>query len=112
MKIKNEQEVLQYFEKLQLDKAPEKRENYGIFVNGKRIRLSNNKVVWAKKQHASNAMRNEFERFIIPNTYGIPYSYGTPEYKAERDERIKGRTTIEELYQTMKKEGIIQFLLV
>ena len=114
MIIKNEQEVLNHFEKLQLDKEPVKRENYGIFVNGKRIRLSNGKVVWNKKNHASTAMRNEFEQHLFPNSY-VDYPqvrYGTPAYEEQWKERQKQRKFMEEMYDKLKDEGVIQFLPV
>lgn len=114
MIIKNEQEVLDYFKKLQLNKEPNKRENYGIFVNGERIKLSNGKVVWNKKNHASSAMRNEFQRYLFPNFYtDYPKArYGTLEYDEQYNLIKKQKVFMAEMYENLKKSGAIQFLPV
>lgn len=113
MIITNVQEVFKHFENLRLDKDPKERENYGIFVNGKRVRLSNGKVVWNKKNHASAAMRNEFERYLFPCYTDYPrQTLGTTDYEQQYQEIKNQRRFMEELYKELKIKGIIQFLPV
>ena len=116
MKINSKQEIEEYFLKLRLNKEPNKRENWGIFVNGERIRLSNGKSVWNKKNHASSAMRNEIDRWIKPNWYSDYKSanlrYNSPEYNTARDEYNKLSKKVDEYYEELKDSGVIQFLPV
>lgn len=114
MENKNKEKVLNHFKRLQLNKEPKKRQNWGIFVNGERVRLSNGKVVWAAKNHASSAMRNEFEQHLFPNSY-VDYPrvrYGTPAYEEQWKERQKQHKFMEEMYDKLKRDGTIQFLPV
>lgn len=114
MIINSEQEVFDHFEKLELDKEPNKRENYGIFVNGKRIKLSNGKVVWNKKNHASSAMRNEFEKYLFPNYYkDYPrHRYGSKEYEETYREKVEKTSFMNKLYKQLKDSRVIEFLPV
>lgn len=113
--FETQNEVLEYFEKLQLNKEPKKRESWGIFVNGERIRLSNGKAVWNQKNHASSAMKNEFAKNILPNWYRVNKNglrYNSPEYNKLYQEHKELYARMEAMYENMKATGIIEFLPV
>lgn len=114
MENKNKEKVLNHFKRLQLNKEPKKRQNWGIFVNGERVRLSNGKVVWSAKNHASSAMRNEFQRWLTPRHYEFTngMKYGSSEFEKGYSEYRQAIKNMEDIYTNMKEEGVIQFLPV
>lgn len=106
-RIKSKQDVLAYFETLQLNKVPKKRENWGIFVKGERIVLSNGKSLWSEKNHASSAMRNEWSKNVATNWYN--FSQGSKFDEKLYREYLCHRDDIEKLYKQLKEEGVIEF---
>lgn len=113
MKI-NRVEILNHLEGLMLSKESNKIVNYGVFINGERIKLSKDKISWKSKNDAYLALIAELEDKFRPDFWRIckRLTYGTEEYKTAWVEYRRHCVELNSIYDEMITNNIIQILPV